>query len=70
MADAFDELHRLGILPPDLTVRLKKGVGFRNIAVHAYQRINWVIVYSIITTRLEDFRQFADAIATALTPDF
>ena len=37
---------------------MKKAVGFRNTAVHAYQQIDWHIVHSIITERLTDFSDF------------
>jgi uncharacterized protein YutE (UPF0331/DUF86 family) len=37
----------------------------RNIAIHAYQEINWEIVYAIITSRLEDFVEFARAVSNA-----
>ena len=59
MADSFDILHRLGIIPETLSERLRKAVGFRNVAVHEYEKIDWEIVYKIITERLDDFRQFA-----------
>jgi uncharacterized protein YutE (UPF0331/DUF86 family) len=63
MAETFDHLARMGLISADLGSRMKKAVGFWNIAVHAYQRINWSMVYSIITTRLDDFRAFANAVA-------
>jgi uncharacterized protein YutE (UPF0331/DUF86 family) len=59
MADSFDILHRLGIIPETLSGRLKKAVGFRNVAVHEYEKIDWEIVYRIITERLDDFRLLA-----------
>jgi uncharacterized protein YutE (UPF0331/DUF86 family) len=62
MAAAFDELHVLGVLPKSLAENMKKAVGFRNIAVHAYKKIEWNLVYSLITTRLDDFRLFAQQI--------
>ncbi|MCK5852244.1 DUF86 domain-containing protein [bacterium] len=39
-----------------------KAVGFRNIAVHTYQDIDWEIVYSIVTKNLDDFVEFAKQI--------
>jgi uncharacterized protein YutE (UPF0331/DUF86 family) len=59
MADSFACLHRMGLIPERLAEHMVKAVGFRNIAVHAYKQINWSIVYSLITTRLVDFRAFA-----------
>lgn len=62
MSDTFKALANGGIIDKDLAHRLSKSVGFRNTAVHAYRDIDWEIVYSIITTRLVDFRDFARCI--------
>ena len=59
MAAGFAALGSLGTLSEQLAQRMQKAVGFRNIAVHAYQEIDWEIVYAIITTRLDDFSAFA-----------
>jgi len=40
-------------------LRLRKAVGFRNILVHDYQRINWVVVFRLCHEGLQDFRAFA-----------
>jgi len=63
MAESFDLLHQLHVLSPEQASRMKKAVGFRNIAVHAYQQINWKIVYAIITTRLSDFVDYAKIVS-------
>jgi uncharacterized protein YutE (UPF0331/DUF86 family) len=55
------QLRKIGFISGDLALRMKKAVGFRNIAVHAYHEINWAMVYSIITKRLSDFVEFAKA---------
>ena len=60
MAAGFDELCRLDILPETVATRMKKAVGFRNIAVHAYRKIDWNVVYILITTRLDDLAAFAE----------
>jgi uncharacterized protein YutE (UPF0331/DUF86 family) len=62
MGETFDALAHMGVITPDLAVRLRKAVGFRNIAVHAYQRIDWAIVFSIAKNNLDDFREFARAV--------
>jgi uncharacterized protein YutE (UPF0331/DUF86 family) len=62
MAGAFEELCRLGLLPESVASQMKKAVGFRNIAVHAYKNIDWARVYALVTTRLDDFRVFAKSI--------
>lgn len=66
MAGAFESLKNAGILDADVTVRMKKAVGFRNIAVHAYEKIDWAIVYSICRQRLEDFEHFARSVLKAV----
>ena len=45
---------------------LKKAVGFRNIAVHSYEAINWHIVHSIVKNHLADFSAFAKVVAMNL----
>lgn len=59
MGDVFTKLQELGAISLDISERLKKAVGFRNIAVHNYEAINWQIVYAICQSSLWDFRQFA-----------
>ena len=66
MAGAFEALHTLHILPPDLANSMKKAVGFRNVAVHNYQEIDWGIVFHICHHTLDDFRAFAQAIGHIL----
>ncbi|MFQ5599897.1 MAG: DUF86 domain-containing protein [Candidatus Krumholzibacteriia bacterium] len=57
--DAFDLLQGAGLMDADLANRLKRMVGFRNIAVHDYQKLDLQIVRSIILDRLDDFLEFA-----------
>lgn len=62
MGQTFDVLSKAGMISADLAVRMKKSVGFRNIAVHNYDAINWAIVYSIARSSLPDFGEFAKAV--------
>lgn len=57
--DAFALLETAGVLPAPLADRLKKMVGFRNIAIHEYQKIDLAIVSRIIIEHLGDFSAFA-----------
>lgn len=54
--DAFDLLVEGEVIPADLGDRLIGMVGFRNIAVHDYQKLNLDIVESIVVDRLDDLR--------------
>ncbi|MDH5739071.1 MAG: DUF86 domain-containing protein [Nitrospira sp.] len=60
--DAFSLLQTGGILPADLAQRMQRMVGFRNVAIHEYTRLNLEVVHSIITKQLGDFRTFSSAI--------
>ncbi len=64
MVECFENLNRLEIISDATCRRMKKSVGFRNIAVHEYSTINWDIVFSVATTNLDDFRQFSKEIIT------
>ena len=59
--DAFDLLERAGLLDTDLAARMKRMVGFRNIAVHDYRKLDLEIVRSIVRDRLGDFLEFTRA---------
>lgn len=63
MGEAFDNLARAGIIDAGLALKMKRAVGFRNIAVHAYDAINWQIVFAIATQDMENLKQFAKAIS-------
>lgn len=60
--DVFSMIEKEGFISKDLSKRLQAMVGFRNIAVHDYQKVNLDIVKSIITHQLTDFEGFIQAI--------
>lgn len=66
MGQTFDLLAQSGVLDTTLASRLKKAVGFRNIAVHSYETINWHIVHSIAKNHLTDFSAFAKVVSMKL----
>ena len=63
MGKTFDILCEAGMISADLAGRMKKAVGFRNIAVHNYESINWAIVYTIATAHIRDFEEFAQTVS-------
>lgn len=67
MAGTFDALERQGMMSREAAERMRRAVGFRNISVHAYQTLDWEIVYSIATTRLGEFVEFGLAFEAMLT---
>ena len=62
MGEVFTVMNKAGFIDAKLAERMKKAVGFRNLAVHNYDAINWAIVYAISTQHLEDFKDFARAV--------
>jgi len=62
MGDVFSTLENLGAITSITCKSMRKAVGFRNIAVHNYDVINWEIVYAICNNLLVDFRRFASEI--------
>jgi uncharacterized protein YutE (UPF0331/DUF86 family) len=60
--EAFVLLEQAKLLDPDLAARLKKMVGFRNVAVHDYQKLNLDIVRRIVIDHLDDFLAFTRTI--------
>ncbi|TKB89838.1 MAG: DUF86 domain-containing protein [Nitrospira sp.] len=63
--DAFTLLQTGDILPADLAGRMQRMVGFRNVAVHEYIRLNLDVVHAIITKQLDDFRAFSSTVVKA-----
>ena len=62
MGDVFSTLEKLEAISSTTCLSMKKAVGFRNVAVHNYDVINWEIVYAICKNFLVDFRLFAKEI--------
>lgn len=57
--EAFVLLERAGWIDPGLSKQMQAMVGFRNVAVHDYQKLNLEVVKSILENHLNDFRVFA-----------
>lgn len=60
--DAFSLLDRANLIPADLSRRLQAMVGFRNIAVHNYQKLNLDILRAVLTERLTDFESYCQCL--------
>jgi uncharacterized protein YutE (UPF0331/DUF86 family) len=64
--DVFTLLAAANLIQPELADNLKKMVGFRNIAVHEYQRLQLPITEHIILHRLGDFGCYVSALIEAI----
>jgi uncharacterized protein YutE (UPF0331/DUF86 family) len=62
--EAFALLAGAGRIDAEMAERLQKMVGFRNIAVHDYERLNLRVVQAIVTGRLADFERFCERALT------
>jgi uncharacterized protein YutE (UPF0331/DUF86 family) len=61
-AECFELLARHGVLPSGLAEVGRSIVGFRNIAVHEYRRLNPAVVEAIVEHGLPDLERIADAL--------
>ena len=66
MGKAFGELASAGIIDEKLANEMRKAVGFRNIAVHDYEEINYEIVYAIAQKKLVNFRLFVKQVLVVI----
>lgn len=55
---AFELLAEGGVIERDVADRMRRMVGFRNVAVHAYRELDLAILRSIVEQRLDDFREY------------
>lgn len=56
--EAFTLLEKNKFISSDLSEKLKKMVGFRNIVVHEYEHINLDILRNIVQHHLSDLEEF------------
>ena len=62
MAESFERLSEKGIISNELGKNLKKAVGFRNLSVHAYDKIDWQLVWFILEGGLKDLVRFLECV--------
>ncbi len=55
---SFEILEENNFLPKPLAANLKKMVGFRNLAVHDYQKMDMDILKNIVENQLSDIETF------------
>lgn len=64
--DSFAILVREQIIAPELGDRLKKMVGFRNLAVHQYRELDMAIVAAVIRENLDDVLSLAQHVRSQM----
>ena len=60
--EAFTMLEKDGIIDSVLAGRMHAMVGFRNIAVHDYQKLSLAIIRAILDQHLDEFRRYTASI--------
>ncbi len=60
--EAFEVLENHGIIPKELSHNLQGMVGFRNIAVHDYQKLNLKVVQAVVEKHLHDGLKLAKCV--------
>jgi len=63
MVEVFYILEEEKIISKDLTEKMTKMVGFRNVVAHDYEKINYDIVYDVLQKKLKDIENFLKKIS-------
>ncbi len=63
--EIFEELQNRQLISPELSHSMKMMVGFRNIAVHEYQRLDINILKAVIEKHLDDLREYGETVLAA-----
>lgn len=62
LGESFHILNEEKIISDELTEKMIKMVGFRNVIAHDYEKINYDIVYNVLQNRLADIEEFLKAV--------
>ena len=65
----FTILYDNDVISKDLCLMMQNMVGFRNIIIHLYEKVDLEIVYGIYNKRLNDFDDFIVEISNYLDPN-
>lgn len=64
LADSFTLLEKNGVIDAELALRMRKMVGFRNVAVHQYEEVDGRVVEAIVSKHLGDLESFVGKMVT------
>ncbi len=56
--EAFEKLYENNLISEDICTKMKGMVGFRNIAIHEYKKIDEDILRDVIENHLTDIKEF------------
>ncbi len=63
MSESFYILNEEKIIPADLTEKMVKLTGFRNIMAHDYEKIDYAVVENVLKSGLKDIEKFIKIIS-------
>jgi uncharacterized protein YutE (UPF0331/DUF86 family) len=63
LAAGFTLLEKHAVIDAELAAKMRQAMGFRNVAVHAYETVDPRIVEAIATHHVDDLRRFAATMA-------
>lgn len=66
MSETFDILSEGGVITETLRENMIRLTGFRNVLAHDYTKIDYGIVYDVLTNRLVDVEEFVQAVDASL----
>lgn len=64
------ELSKIGVIPKNFAIDLSKMVGYRNILVHDYAKIDEEIILDILNSKLDDFANYIDNVKKWLKENY
>jgi uncharacterized protein YutE (UPF0331/DUF86 family) len=64
MSESFHILNEENVISSELTEKMVRMTGFRNVVAHDYEKIDYAIVSDILQYGLKDIEKFAKKIAT------
>lgn len=67
--ESFSLLSAAGVIPHELARRLEGMVGFRNVLVHEYQRMDIALMIAVIEHHMNDLVEFSNCIIRAFADD-
>ncbi len=67
-AQAFDLLAGARKISPELAAKMRRMVGFRNVAVHQYQELKLDILHRVVETSARDFVESCAALGLRIVP--
>lgn len=62
MRESFDILCEEGIISGELSEKLAKMVGFRNILAHDYEKIDYMIILRVLKNDIKDIKEFIEVV--------